>query len=136
LHYTMVTHVFDIGLFFKMIGLYILQFIVLLPAVILIVLPEIIQTIFVPSPGGIFKLITAVVYILAIILMFFLLMRMYLTRALVIDQKINPWRAMKLSFRATKSKVWRLIGLTIVNAVILIISMIPIGIGLIWTLPY
>ena len=81
-------------------------------------------------------LASVIVCLGAIILTFYLAMRLYLAKGIVLDQQVGPWAAIKKSFRATKYNVWRLIGLTLLNAIILLVSVIPLGIGLIWSLPY
>jgi len=57
------------------------------------------------------------------------------TLALVADKKIGIWEAMELS-RKTITKQWfRFFGLTLLSGLIIVVSAIPLGIGLIWTLP-
>lgn len=54
---------------------------------------------------------------------------------LVVDKGLDVWEAMELS-RKTVSKQWfKFFGLGIVSGLIIIISIIPLGIGLIWSLP-
>ena len=54
---------------------------------------------------------------------------------LIVDKKIGVWEAMELS-RKTITKQWfSFFGLGIVAALFLIVSAIPFGIGLIWSLP-
>ena len=55
--------------------------------------------------------------------------------AFVLDKKANPWQALKLSFRATRSNYWPLLGLVMVEFGIVIASALSLGIGLIWTAP-
>src|SRR5205085_143591 len=66
---------------------------------------------------------------------FYLLVRLMLSIAFVLEQNVNPWRAIVLSFHATRCNFWRLFGWYIAIWIIMMISIIPLGIGLIWTLP-
>ena len=139
IQFNMIKNVFSFGVFFRMIGLVILQFIVLIPAAIFIFLPILFKvdpTTITTNTSDILKLLTASCYIIGGILAVFLSVRMSLAVALVITKKTNPWKAIKISFKATKSNVWRLIGLHLMNVIIILVSIIPIGIGLIWTIPY
>ncbi|CAI6148647.1 MAG: hypothetical protein SPLUMA1_SPLUMAMAG1_00696 [uncultured Sulfurimonas sp.] len=57
------------------------------------------------------------------------------TLVLVADKKIGIWEAMELS-RKTITKQWfKFFGLALLSSLILLISAIPLGIGLIWTIP-
>lgn len=76
------------------------------------------------------------VYILSKIVMFYLVIKMMLSVAYVLDKKMTPWAAIKSSFIATKHNVWRLIAVMILQICIVLISIIPLGIGLIWTAPF
>ena len=59
----------------------------------------------------------------------------YLSSVIVIAEKANPWAAIKLSFEATRSHFWALLGLIFINVVI-IFAAIATVIGLIWAIPY
>ncbi|NPA59842.1 MAG: hypothetical protein GXO30_05195 [Epsilonproteobacteria bacterium] len=54
---------------------------------------------------------------------------------LVIDKGLTSWKAMELS-RKTVSRHWfKFFGLSLVIGILFLLSIIPFGIGLIWTLP-
>jgi uncharacterized membrane protein len=54
---------------------------------------------------------------------------------LVVDKNLGAWEAMELS-RKTVTKQWfKFFGLAVVSAVLIILSAIPLGVGLIWSLP-
>jgi len=54
---------------------------------------------------------------------------------LLVDKELGPWEAMELS-RKTITKQWfKFFGLTLVSAIFIIVSAIPLGIGLIWSIP-
>jgi hypothetical protein len=75
-------------------------------------------------------------FVVAAILYVFIAARLWLADAIVMDQQASSIDALKKSFHMTKNHVWELIGLFILTAVFLMISSIPLGIGLIWTLPF
>lgn len=54
---------------------------------------------------------------------------------LVIDKKLNAWRALETSRKAIGHHWFKTLGLMLSFAGIIIISIIPVGIPLIWTLP-
>ncbi len=57
------------------------------------------------------------------------------TYQLVVDKGLGTWEAMELS-RKTVTKQWfNFFGLALLSGIIIVISAIPLGIGLIWTLP-
>lgn len=142
IHFNQAKYVFNLEIFFKMIGAIILKVLILLPAIILLYLPKEIAIADGRDPNltanthGVHALFFAACYIVGLILGVFLSLRLWLTSAFVLMNKANPWLAVKLSFHATRSNVFRLIGLFILNGIILMVSAIPVGIGLIWTLPY
>jgi uncharacterized membrane protein len=63
-------------------------------------------------------------------------MRLYLALPITIAEKVWPWTAISESFASTKGHVWQLILLLALNIGIFIVSCIPLGLGLIWALPY
>jgi hypothetical protein len=128
--YRMMFYVFQPPMIFNIIGLYILQVIIFLIPAIIIVIGVILFT-----KSGLLSLIGTLLSVIAIITIFYLAMRMAVSTAFVLDKKINPWQAIKKSFRATRSNVMRLIGIFLLELIIIIVSMIPLGIGLIWSLP-
>ncbi|MDK9705727.1 MAG: hypothetical protein OEL83_01645 [Desulforhopalus sp.] len=58
-----------------------------------------------------------------------------MTIPLIIDRKMSPWQAMETSRKAIHNEWWKVFGLSLVMGLILLVSMIPLGIGLIWTWP-
>lgn len=54
---------------------------------------------------------------------------------LIVDKGLGIWEAMELS-RKTVTKQWfKFFGLSFLGGIIVIISVIPLGIGLLWTVP-
>lgn len=54
---------------------------------------------------------------------------------LIVDRGMSPWEAMETSRKAIHKIWWKAAGLLLVMGLITIVSMIPLGIGLIWTWP-
>ncbi|MDG9930268.1 MULTISPECIES: hypothetical protein [unclassified Pseudomonas] len=54
---------------------------------------------------------------------------------LVIERGLSPWEALETSRKAITQHWFKVFGLFIVLGLIMLVSMIPLGIGLIWTLP-
>lgn len=110
------------------IGLYILQLVVFIPAGILLGI-------------GIYfnqtaPFIAFLFYLASVLLFIFLSVRMWLGYGIVLDKNLNPWEAIKLSFKATCDNVWNLIGLYLLTICIVIVCTITLGIGYIWGLPW
>jgi uncharacterized membrane protein len=74
-------------------------------------------------------------FLLLIIPGIYLSVAYYFAMPLVTEKGLRPWEAMEIS-RKTVSKRWfTMFFFFIVLSLIIIVSMIPLGIGLIWTLP-
>ena len=73
--------------------------------------------------------------------LFFIIPGIYLTVAtflalqLVADRQFGPWQAVKTSIKATTHNWFAIFLLLLALFCIMVISCIPLGIGLIWTLP-
>ncbi len=133
--YKMIKDILNIRMVLYLIGIQILQVIIFIPAGILVG----IGTYFVygqPEPSGMMELLAAVFYLVAAVLFIFLGVRMWIGYAAVLDKKLNPWEAIKLSFKATRENVWNLIGLYIINLFIVFVCALTLGIGLIWGIPW
>lgn len=118
----------------KLIGLYILQVIIIFLALIPFILITILLNTYTTDISKDF--FSGVVLVASIFLCIYLLVRMYLAPGIVIDKKLNPWTAIKASFQATHTNFWRLLIVLIIKSCILMISIIPLGIGLIWSVPF
>lgn len=140
-HFAMIKSI-SLGIFLRVLGFGFLSLCVLLPALALIILASWQGTeigLAPPAPGslrGVTELVIAIFYMIGYLLYIYLSTRLSLGLACVIADKINPWRAIKLSFKATKSNVCRLLALFFISALIVVLSLIPLGIGLIWSIPY
>jgi len=58
-----------------------------------------------------------------------------MTLPLIIDKGMSPWQAMETSRRAVHKVWWKVAGLFLVMGLIFVVSIIPLGLGLIWTWP-
>jgi uncharacterized membrane protein len=54
---------------------------------------------------------------------------------LVIDRGLSPWQAMEASRKAITQHWFKVFGLIFTLGLMILVSAIPLGIGLIWTLP-
>lgn len=54
---------------------------------------------------------------------------------LVVDKNLGPWQALEASRKAITKRWFTFVGLWIVMIIALVISAVPLGIGMIWTLP-
>tara|TARA_B110000503_G_scaffold85373_1_gene129827 strand:+ start:64061 stop:64747 length:687 start_codon:yes stop_codon:yes gene_type:complete len=66
----------------------------------------------------------------------YLLIAYTLTLPLVVDRNLGPWEALEASRKALTPCWFRYFGLSLICSVLVAISAIPLGIGLIWTLPF
>lgn len=107
---------------------YILMILIYIPAGIIAGIGVALLTVSVP--------LAMIFFILSAVVMFWLSARMILTVAFIIDKGINAIDAIKASFKATRSNVLAIIAVLILQVIIMIISAIPLGIGLIWTIPF
>jgi uncharacterized membrane protein len=57
------------------------------------------------------------------------------TLPLIADKEMSVWSAMELSRKSITKQWFRFFGLGLVSFIIIIISAIPFGIGLIWSIP-
>lgn len=58
-----------------------------------------------------------------------------MTIPLIVDRKMSPWQAMEASRKAIHGEWWKIFGLFIVMSLIFMVSMVPLGLGLIWIWP-
>jgi len=58
-----------------------------------------------------------------------------LTLPLILDKGLGPWEALEASRKAIHKKWWTVLGMYLVMMLLYMVSMIPLGLGLIWTVP-
>jgi hypothetical protein len=131
IQYTMFKAMFNLNLFIKMIGLYILQFLVA-GLTVVIVLP----LLFIDTTSMFMQIISIIVFAIWYVVLLYVLLKMFFAKAIVIDKRIVPWTAIRMSFELTKGNVWRILGYLIICILALLVSLLPLGIGLIWSIPF
>lgn len=58
-----------------------------------------------------------------------------LTLPLILDKGFGPWDAMEVSRRTIHRKWWHVFGIYLIMYLIYLVSCVPFGLGLIWTIP-
>lgn len=53
----------------------------------------------------------------------------------IMDKRVGPWEAMEMSRQAVHKKWWQVFGAYLIMYLIYVLSLIPFGIGMIWTVP-
>jgi len=94
------------------------------PAALQLLIAAVLMTLLVIS--GVFLLVLPGIY---------LAVGYTLTLPLMLDRGLGPWEAMEKSRKAIHKVWWKVFGLFLVMGLITAVSAIPLGIGLIWTLP-
>lgn len=131
INYKMMFHAFHKDVFLRIAGLYILQALILAIPVALAAAGHGLL-----AAGSItFTLLGILLLLTSFIASIVLFIRIGLSVGFVMDQQFNPWHAIKSSFAATRGNFWNLAGLFLLQSLIVMASAIPLGIGLIWTIP-
>ncbi len=78
---------------------------------------------------------TTLGFLLLVIPGIYLSLAYILTIPLIVDKGMGPWAAMEASRRAISKHWFKVFGLYFVMGLIYMVSMIPLGLGLIWTMP-
>jgi uncharacterized membrane protein len=74
-------------------------------------------------------------FILLVIPGIYLAVSYAFTYMLIVDKGLNVWEAMELS-RKTVTKQWfKFFGLSILSGLFIVVSAIPFGVGLVWSIP-
>lgn len=85
--------------------------------------------------GLLISVLTWIGFLLLILPGIYLSVAYALTVPLIGDKNLGAWQAMEASRKAITKRWFKFFGLFIAMIVIILISMIPLGIGLIWTYP-
>lgn len=126
--YRMMFRTFQFEMALKVIGLYLLQILIFLPVAIIGIIAAMLYSDQI--------LLSGLLFLISIFAIFYLAVRLFLSMGFVVYQGINPVPAIKKSFQATHGNFWRILSILIIQFCILVISIIPLGIGLIWSLPF
>jgi uncharacterized membrane protein len=81
------------------------------------------------------SILVAIGFLLLILPGIYLAVGYTMTIPLIIDKGLSPWQAMEMSRKAVHKVWWKVAGLFSVMGLIYLGSLIPLGIGLIWTWP-
>ena len=84
-------------------------------------------------------LVTLLMYVGMILLIIpgiYLAVAYYMTIPLLGDRELSAWQAMEASRKAVSKRWFRVAGLFLVTAVVVGLSALPLGIGLVWTMPW
>jgi hypothetical protein len=127
--YSFIFHTLHFRLGLKLIGLYILQGLICLIPVLLMVTGVILY-----QQHSV--LISTLLFAIGMIAVLYLSFKLILAMGFVLDKEIGPIDAIKLSFRGTRSNFWRIVIIFILQSLFLILCTIPLGIGLIWGIPF
>ncbi|MDH5765270.1 MAG: DUF975 family protein, partial [Gammaproteobacteria bacterium] len=74
-------------------------------------------------------------YVLLVLPGIYLSVAYMLAMPLVVEKGLSPWQALEASRKAITKRWFSVFGFFIVLVIIMVISMIPLGLGLIWTGP-
>lgn len=129
-------HTFNVHLFLRIIVAYLLQILLFLPSAILMLIGFILQSKAWDNAHSILSALGIFLIVAALILFIFTAVRLSLVFSYILDTELKPTTAIKYSFRATYGNVFKLIGAALLAIFINILGAIPLGIGLIWTMPF
>jgi uncharacterized membrane protein len=132
IHYQQMFRAFSLQRALCIAGLYLCEMVILIVPALIAASGMFIMTASFPVAG----LIGILVLCFGLIAGIYLVTRLLPSLAIILDQDLGPIQAIKLSFKLTHGNVLRLLLLSLIQILILIISAIPLGIGLIWTLPF
>jgi uncharacterized membrane protein len=74
-------------------------------------------------------------FLLLVIPGIYLAVATFFALQLVADRQLGPWQAIKTSIKATTHNWFPIFLILLALSLIMAVSCIPLGIGLIWTLP-
>lgn len=81
-------------------------------------------------------LLTTIGYLLFVIPGIYLAFCYVLAIPLVVERGLSPWQALEASRKAITQHWFKVFGLFLAVSVVMMLSAIPLGIGLIWTFPF
>jgi len=132
INYKLMFTTFDLQLALRLIGLYILQTLIFL---IPIAIGAIGVYVYMMGSSAT-TFIGGLIFVISIIATIVVAIRLSLGMAFVLDTREGPVAAIKHSLTATDHNFWNLLGIFLLQFLIIIISIIPLGIGLIWSIPF
>jgi len=85
--------------------------------------------------GVLMTILIAVGYMLLVIPGIYLSIAYLLAIPLVAERGLSPWQALETSRKAIHQHWFKVLGLCLTLSLIILLSIVPLGIGLIWTMP-
>ena len=85
--------------------------------------------------GVLITIITGIGYVLLVLPGIYLSVAYLLAVPLIIEKRLSPWDAMEASRKAITHHWFKTFFLFVVMSLLIIVSLIPLGLGLIWTYP-
>jgi len=83
-----------------------------------------------------YYLLVAIGFVLLILPGIYLSIAYLMAFPLVTEKNLGPWRALETSRKAITKKWFKFFGFCILLLLIVVVSLIPLGIGLIWSAPF
>lgn len=77
----------------------------------------------------------AIGFLLLVLPGIYLSVAYYMALPLVVEKNMSPWQALETSRKTVTHRWFRMFGFLIIMSILITLSMIPLGIGLIWSLP-
>lgn len=126
IHYQQMFHAFDGILFLRLVGVYLLIFLCLLPFVVIGIIGAV-----VPS-----TILSIILYIIGGLGAFYVTFRLILSIGFALKTPENPVECLKLSFQGTRCNVARLFAIYVIEFLIGCLVPLTLGIFAIWAFPF
>lgn len=133
INYRMMFMAFRTDMAIKIILFYLLQIVVFIIPAILAGVGSVMMT---TSSSSIASFIGFLLLVIGVVAIAMIVVRIVLGMGFILDKGMAPLEALTKSIEATRSNFWRLVAVFLIEFLILAISAIPFGIGLIWTMPF
>ncbi|MBI3187471.1 MAG: hypothetical protein HYZ31_06380, partial [Gammaproteobacteria bacterium] len=82
-----------------------------------------------------FYIMVIIGLVLLIVPGIYLMVAYFMAMPLVVEKGLSPWQALEASRKAVSKHWFGFLGFYIVMILIMLVSMLPLGIGLFWTMP-
>lgn len=141
INFRQVFRAFDLPIAARVIGVYLIQFLIFLPITfVFIVLPMIFLggdiAMILSSGASLASFLLVSWYLIGVLACIYLTLRMFISMGFVLETGMNSWQAVKQSFAATRHHELSLLAIVLFQILAIIIGALPVLLGLIWTLPF
>lgn len=135
LHYKQMFYVFDRPMIYKVIGLYLIMILIFFPITVIISLvPMLVFGLSIEdklaSGFSVSNFFVGAWILAGIIISIYIMLRLILSTAFVVDKASNPWAALKLSVMATRHNALPLLALLIFQMFVFGIAFLPLIVAL------